>query len=273
MSQEYEPIPCPRCGHGNSANIHFCNNCGLQMGGACPNCGAANNLSSRFCGTCGHNLVPPVKQTAAPEPTAAPTYAPTAQDVTPPMAQLQAASVSCPRCHVVNEPQSQFCYNCGLPLAGEAGFAFADAGGGIPAFATGRPGGFWMRFVALIIDGVVTTALTSVLIALFTDSTPNDYFFGTSNSVEGVDLLGFGIELFYAPTLIAIWATTVGKRAFSAYVVRPDGSPVGFWRALGREFAKILSALILFIGFIMVGFRSDKRALHDLIADTVVVVR
>jgi uncharacterized RDD family membrane protein YckC len=130
-----------------------------------------------------------------------------------------------------------------------------------------------MRFVALIIDGVVTTALTSVLIALFTDSTPHDYFFGTSNSVEGVDLLGFGIEFFYAPTLIAIWATTVGKRAFSAYVVRPDGSPVGFWRALGREFAKILSALILFIGFIMVGFRSDKRALHDLIADTVVVVR
>jgi uncharacterized RDD family membrane protein YckC len=274
MSQEYETIACPRCGRGNSVNIHICNNCGLQMGGACPNCGAANDRSSHYCGTCGHDLVPPVELTAAPEPTAAPAHTPMAQNVTPPM-PTQAASVSCPRCHVVNEPQSQFCDNCGLPLSGEAGFSAASVGGGVPAFATGRPAGFWIRFVAMLIDGVVMTALVSVLISLFTDSSPNDYFFGTSGSesVDGPDLIGLIIEFFYAPTLIAVWATTVGKRAFSAYVVRPDGSPVSFWRALGREFAKFLSFFTLGIGFIMIGFRSDKRGLHDLIADTVVVAR
>lgn len=45
------------------------------------------------------------------------------------------------------------------------------------------------------------------------------------------------------------------------------------WRAFGREFAKTLSYLTLFIGFITVAFRKDKRALYDLIADTVVVRR
>jgi uncharacterized RDD family membrane protein YckC len=56
-------------------------------------------------------------------------------------------------------------------------------------------------------------------------------------------------------------------------VVRPDGRPVDLGRAFGRYFAKILSAFILLIGYIIAGFDSEKRALHDMICDTRVIKR
>jgi uncharacterized RDD family membrane protein YckC len=46
---------------------------------------------------------------------------------------------------------------------------------------------------------------------------------------------------------------------------------VDLGRAFGRYFAKILSAIILGIGYIMVGFDSEKRGLHDMICDTRVI--
>ena len=63
----------------------------------------------------------------------------------------------------------------------------------------------------------------------------------------------------------------MGKRLFRLYVVRTDGSRVGPGRALARHLASLLSMLILGIGFLMIAFRQDKRGLHDLICDTVVI--
>ena len=48
---------------------------------------------------------------------------------------------------------------------------------------------------------------------------------------------------------------------------------ISFWRALGRYAAKILSAMTLGIGYIMAGFTDRKQALHDMIADTLVLMR
>ena len=59
--------------------------------------------------------------------------------------------------------------------------------------------------------------------------------------------------------------------ALGLKVVRPNGMPVDLPRAFGRYFAKMLSAIILFIGYIMAGFDAEKRALHDMICDTRVV--
>jgi len=42
-------------------------------------------------------------------------------------------------------------------------------------------------------------------------------------------------------------------------------------QAITRSFGYIVSTLALLIGFIMVAFRKDKRGLHDLLADTVVI--
>ena len=81
------------------------------------------------------------------------------------------------------------------------------------------------------------------------------------------------LNLLYFTIPIAIWSTTAGKRALGLYVVRTDGSKLGIGRAIARFFAYSLSALTLGIGFLMIAFRQDKRGLHDLVCDTVVIKR
>ena len=257
MTNEPATLACPTCGHENPEDSRFCLNCGRRVDGLCPNCGADNPAASHFCGACGFDLL------AAPRENAT-------QDLRH-QSQPQ-MGVVCPRCHHSNEPGALFCYQCGLPLDGETGFRPAGLRG-IAAYATARPAGFWARLVGAMIDSIILVAALSVLVLALTDVSPNDYFTDPDTNSGTGDLIGLILNGLYAPILIAIWATTVGKRAFSMYVVRPDGSRVGFGRAFGRELAKVLSAAILLIGFLMIAVREDKRGLHDLIADTVVVMR
>lgn len=64
---------------------------------------------------------------------------------------------------------------------------------------------------------------------------------------------------------------TVGKIALNIKVVDYEGKKISFKLATIRYFSKLLSALILFIGFFMAGFTKRKQALHDLIAKTTVI--
>jgi uncharacterized RDD family membrane protein YckC len=75
----------------------------------------------------------------------------------------------------------------------------------------------------------------------------------------------------YEGVFVSRFAATPGKMALNLKVVRPDGSPLSLGRAFARYFAKVLSGLILGIGFIMAGFDSQKRALHDRLCDTRVI--
>ena len=63
---------------------------------------------------------------------------------------------------------------------------------------------------------------------------------------------------------------TLGKKALGMIVTDLSGNRIGFGRATGRYFGKILSAIILGIGFIMVAFTERKQGLHDLLANTLV---
>ena len=64
---------------------------------------------------------------------------------------------------------------------------------------------------------------------------------------------------------------TVGKMALGIIVTDMQGNRISFARATGRYFAKFLSAMILLIGYIMAGLTEKKQALHDKIADTLVI--
>ena len=64
---------------------------------------------------------------------------------------------------------------------------------------------------------------------------------------------------------------SLGKMAIGIKVVRTDGSRISFWRAFGRYWALIPSAIILGIGYLMAAFTDRKQALHDMICDTLVV--
>ena len=66
------------------------------------------------------------------------------------------------------------------------------------------------------------------------------------------------------------YQATLGKMIFGMKVTDLCGNRISFARATGRHFAKILSGLILCIGFIMVGLSERKQGLHDLLAGTLV---
>jgi uncharacterized RDD family membrane protein YckC len=66
---------------------------------------------------------------------------------------------------------------------------------------------------------------------------------------------------------------TLGKMAIGIKVTDLNGNRISFGRATGRYFAKILSGMILMIGYIMAGFTEKKQALHDMIASCLVVMK
>jgi uncharacterized RDD family membrane protein YckC len=271
-------LTCPRCTHANSAEQRFCSNCGLSIDGLCPVCATQNAHSTHFCDNCGHDFTAEAAPERNPAPAAMgadlrgqpfrgaePTTPTTGRDI-----------VDCPRCHHINEPGALFCYNCGLPFDEATVSSGMRSVRRIGAYAVARPGGFWVRLVSFIIDGIVVVPLIVLLLTIFTDVSAAGYldYYADDTDLFNPVIEGFNLfDFAYHGFLVGLWGATVGKRALGLTVLRTDGSKVGMWRAFGREFAKTLSYLTLLIGFIIVAFRKDKRALHDLIADTVVVRR
>src|SRR5947199_10802714 len=77
--------------------------------------------------------------------------------------------------------------------------------------------------------------------------------------------------LYEAGMLSSSYQATLGKMALGLKVIDLEGRRISFARATGRHFAKVLSAIMLLIGFIMAGFTERKQALHDMIAGTLVI--
>ena len=130
---------------------------------------------------------------------------------------------------------------------------------------------FWARFGAFLIDSIV--AVTAALIVAFVVG----FTYGISGGDEsGASALGFTVGiiipwLYWALLESSSSQATLGKRAVGIIVTDASGNRMSFARATGRNFAKILSTVILLIGFIMAAFTGKKQALHDMIADTLVV--
>jgi uncharacterized RDD family membrane protein YckC len=79
-----------------------------------------------------------------------------------------------------------------------------------------------------------------------------------------------GSWLYEALLLSSPWQATLGKLALGLRVTDEYGQRISFLRATGRHFAKYLSWMTIFIGFIMVAFTERRQALHDFIAGTLV---
>ena len=147
------------------------------------------------------------------------------------------------------------------------------------------PGGFWIRFVAAIIDGIIT-AIPNFIIGMISEvvmptqpltpgtppgAPPTPAAIGL---VVVLNLLSIVIAWLYEAMFTASsYQATLGKMAVGLKVTDLYGNPISFGRATGRHFAKILSALICMIGYIMAAFDDRKRALHDHCAGTLVVYK
>ena len=130
-------------------------------------------------------------------------------------------------------------------------------------------GGFWIRVVAYLIDGILLTIVYGVVSRLLgIDLFESDW--KHYDPIANLVSLAIG-WLYFALLESSERGATVGKMAMGLRVVTSDGQRLSFLNATGRYFAKILSVLILFIGLIMVAFTDKKRGLHDMIAGTLVI--
>jgi uncharacterized RDD family membrane protein YckC len=135
--------------------------------------------------------------------------------------------------------------------------------------------GFWRRCAAYTIDYFVT------FVASYVVGLVAGFGLGASQGMSGViaapmvgGLLGLVVGwLYFALQESSAAQATLGKRALGIKVTDANGRRIGFGRATGRFFGKILSGLVFAVGFMLAGWTERKQALHDFLAGTLVVFR
>jgi uncharacterized RDD family membrane protein YckC len=209
-------------------------------------------------------------------------------------------SMKCQKCGADNVDNALFCQQCGAPMGFRAPSTqqpmVETQGNKPPASLSPSPSpspyaapratntaseiptadvfaGFWRRLAAAIIDGIVTNivfyALSFAVIGTAT----------IAGSSEVVGVAGIGLYLF---SIIGNWLyfalmesssaqATLGKVALGIIVTDEAGERIGFGKATGRYFGKIISSLILAIGFLMAAWTRKRQGLHDIMAGCLVV--
>ena len=178
----------------------------------------------------------------------------------------------CPKCGQQNDDNARFCVKCGsqLPISHVAIPSVAAA-----VAVTGAYAGFWKRFAAFILDYLIVMVLGLVaggivgFIYGMSVTPPDKKIAEALGAIAGL-LVWW---LYFAIMESSRKQATLGKMALGIRVVNLEGGHISFARATGRNFAKILSGLILMIGYLMAGFSARKQALHDMVAGCLVVVR
>jgi len=122
--------------------------------------------------------------------------------------------------------------------------------------ALGNYAGFWIRVGAYLIDAVLIYVLTFLLTLIH----------------ESLVWIAYIASILYFPLMESSnYQGSLGKKWLGLRVVDEQGERIGLGRAFGRFFSKILSGIILYIGYIMVAFTERKQGLHDKIVGTYVV--
>jgi uncharacterized RDD family membrane protein YckC len=207
----------------------------------CNQCGTSMEAQARFCPKCGNSVtavaVPTPSQPIAMVATASATTSPLSQPVFSQPMSSQPMSVSPPPSAI---PQQYQAVPQQASYAGAAALPYA---------------GFWMRVGAYLLDLLILVIPLTMLAFI---------------PILGIVLNIVGVWLYFALQESSERQATIGKRALNIYVTDMYGRRISFGQATGRYFSKIISSLILGIGYIMAGFTEKKQGLHDMIAGTLV---
>ena len=225
---------------------------------------------------------PAVNLDAATPTTAQPPLIPVPPYVQP--AAHEAMCVECgkvfPKEEMITHGTAHVCVNCKPAFVQKLS---EGARIGIPGYtASLRYAGFWIRFGARMLDGILISIVVYVPIIIIVLATGGnmEQALGRSDEFGRMQLLILIWQLFfyvlyagYEIFFIGKYGATPGKMVCKICVVTSHGEKLTYAHATGRFFANILSALICYIGFIIAGFDKEKRALHDHICNTRVIFK
>ena len=139
--------------------------------------------------------------------------------------------------------------------------------------------GFWRRLAAFLVDLALLTlavAVGGMVFAFVLVVAPKeaDKLLTSSYTPWGIGLLLLVLSwLYFAGYECSTSQATIGKMMLGIAVTDLKGDKLSFGRATVRTFARLLSVAPLGAGFVIVAFSRRKRALHDRIAGTLVVLR
>jgi uncharacterized RDD family membrane protein YckC len=146
-----------------------------------------------------------------------------------------------------------------------------------------RLAGFGARAAAKLLDSllmaVVLYGAAFAIGALLSD--PAFLFRPDADYGDSIALtlaVAWNLSSFILPALYTVWflgryGATPGKMALGLRVVRPDGTPVTYLRALGRHFGEMITSITCGLGYFTALIDAQHRTLHDMICDTRVVMR
>jgi uncharacterized RDD family membrane protein YckC/Tfp pilus assembly major pilin PilA len=154
------------------------------------------------------------------------------------------------------------CASCGNEALPGQQFCGRCRGGAVSANSGETYANFWRRAGAAIVDYLIVSFATGVLLAILAPAMGAGVAFL---------LILLAVVLYYVGFESSPLQATPGKLALSIKVTDLEGERIGVGRSLGRYIGKFVSGLTLGIGYIMAFFTSHRQALHDKMANTLVV--
>lgn len=141
-----------------------------------------------------------------------------------------------------------------------------------------RKAGFWIRLAAWIADltclvlitiALTFVALTTIYLGGQLGGEINDQVIALAGYTSAAIVLFSGV--IYFTIFVGSCGQTPGKMLFRLKVVRVDGQEITYGKAFLRSLYWILSLLLFGLGFLMIAWTRQKRAIHDMLAGTSVI--
>ncbi|MBI1797944.1 MAG: RDD family protein [Candidatus Eisenbacteria bacterium] len=192
----------------------------------------------------------------------------------------------CWQCGAEAATGASFCSRCGAALRNAAAAvagAFATdamtatalrAVAAIPATAqtATRYAGFWRRLAACLVDSLLFAIVSGLVnVVMGVSVVDPDYTEGRTWKALAINTV---IAWIYSAAFESSRAQgTLGQQALGIAVTDLAGGRISFARATGRHFGQLVSALLLFVGYVMIAFTEKKQALHDMMAGCLLVRR
>jgi uncharacterized RDD family membrane protein YckC len=163
---------------------------------------------------------------------------------------------------------ASFCPSCGRPVRPDEAPPVVLTEMGSAAATTYAS--FWKRFVAWIIDTIILGVVGAIIQFIIPGGSSTED--ASTAALVAANTASFVVPwAYYAGMESSVKQGTLGKMAMGIVVTDMKGERITFMRATGRYFAKIVSTMILLIGFLMIAFTKRKQGLHDIMAQTLVV--